>query len=164
MIVFIVIEELTVELGSYLSQAPIKMESLMQESKQKMTKNEKRRAEREYKNEKETVGTHGIYNGRGRPRSTQPYSSRDSASYSTPSLNSGSGLFSRNNSPTVSNRLPNINSSQSKPPMVLFPTNRTPPSTTGRPTPLLSSTRSTLPDRLLPPSNRFVQFPTEFAS
>ena len=59
---------MTQELGKLMSQAPIKMESLMQESKQKMTKHEKRRAEREYKNEKETVGTHGIYNGRGRPR------------------------------------------------------------------------------------------------
>ena len=64
---FLVIEEVTAECGSYLTQQPIKMETLMVETKQKLTKHEKRRAEREYNQEKVTANTHGTYSrGRGR--------------------------------------------------------------------------------------------------
>lgn len=45
-----------------LTQKPLKMEALMVETKQKLTKNEKRRAEREYKEEKNS----GVSNGRVR--------------------------------------------------------------------------------------------------
>ena len=65
--IFLVIEEVTAECGSYLTQQPIKMETLMVETKQKLTKHEKRRAEREYNQEKVTANTHGTYSrGRGR--------------------------------------------------------------------------------------------------
>ena len=66
-LLFLVIEEVTAECGSYLTQQPIKMETLMVETKQKLTKHEKRRAEREYNQEKVTANTHGTYSrGRGR--------------------------------------------------------------------------------------------------
>ena len=51
---------MTQKLGHMLTQKPLKMEALMVETKQKLTKGEKRRAEREYKEEKNS----GLSNGR----------------------------------------------------------------------------------------------------
>jgi len=61
-----VIEEVSRECGKYLSHTPIKMESLIVESKQQLTASEKRIAKRQYESEKNTSGGYGC--GRGRPR------------------------------------------------------------------------------------------------
>ncbi|CAG5105303.1 Oidioi.mRNA.OKI2018_I69.chr1.g2007.t1.cds [Oikopleura dioica] len=61
-----VIEEVSRECGKYLSHTPIKMESLIVESKQQLTASEKRIAKRQYESEKNTNG--GYACGRGRPR------------------------------------------------------------------------------------------------
>ena len=66
------IESLTRDNGFMLTQRPIKMEALMVETKQKLTRHEKRRAEREYKEEK---GNQSYVGGRGKVGRPPAYAS-----------------------------------------------------------------------------------------
>ena len=60
-------------MGYMLTQKPLKMEALMVETKQKLTKNEKRRAEREYKEEKNSGVSNGRVRGGNGARQHQSY-------------------------------------------------------------------------------------------
>ena len=162
--IFLVIEEVTAECGSYLTQQPIKMETLMVETKQKLTKHEKRRAEREYNQEKVTANTHGTYSrGRGRaiiypdqrtslyqrsqPAAIQP---RPPPTLQPTSISAQPASIKLDIAPSPSVVTgPSVKVNEPK--LNLFPTNLTPRSTDS---PNMNSSPASSNQNILPPTNQ----------